>query len=204
LATSLDPYIFLNSEPGLCLYQCYYQGSISTSKRSLPKCALKDIDRMVENNKEETNTGLPGCPPNAFPMREKDKMNQLPSTEEHFPEYLPGRPGLLPEADKTSKQSTRRFWIFSLSSYSIFHTTNAARLRHVAMITIILIRTAMSALSILSAALQGNVADIVVYSLVAIATLWFTATCLAIIGDTAGDKQIQRRFLVSFILFLYF
>ena len=33
--------------------------------------------------------------------------------------------------------------------------------------------------------------------LLAIVTLWFTATCLAIIGDTAGNKQIQVRVVVS-------
>lgn len=71
------------------------------------------------------------------------------------------------------------------------------------MITIILLRTAMSALSVLSAVIQGNVADIVVYSLLAIATLWFTATCLAIIDDTAGNKQIEGRVLVGSIYFLY-
>jgi hypothetical protein len=62
------------------------------------------------------------------------------------------------------------------------------RMRHIAMITILLLRTAMSALSILSAIIKKNVTGIIVYSLLALLSVWLTATCLAIIGDAAGDR----------------
>lgn len=57
----------------------------------------------------------------------------------------------------------------------------------------------MSALSILSAVVKGNIAGIVIYSLLAILGLWFTATCLAIIGDAEGDKPLKGFMVVSYI-----
>lgn len=90
------------------------------------------------------------------------------------------------------------FWTFSVSSYSVFHAENrAARLRHIAMITILVLRTAMSALSILSAVIKGSVVGIVVYSILAALSMWFTATCLAIIGDVEGEKPLWRFRVVS-------
>jgi len=128
---------------------------------------------------------------------EMDKMNKNHSIEEsrtgysgYFPEDLPLRPDPQPAAPWS--QFMRGFWTFSLSSYSIIHTPDgAARLRHIVMITILLLRSAMSALSILSAIIKWKVADIVIDSLLAVLGLWFTATCLAIIGDAKGDNRIK-------------
>lgn len=64
------------------------------------------------------------------------------------------------------------------------------------MFTILLLRSGMSALSILSAVIKGSIAGIIVYSLLAVLGLWFTATCLAIIGDAQGDKHIKSIVVV--------
>jgi hypothetical protein len=61
----------------------------------------------------------------------------------------------------------------------------------------------MPVLSILSSVIKGNIANIVIYSLLAVQGLWFTATCLAIIGDAEGDKQIKRIIVVCYFHFLH-
>lgn len=70
------------------------------------------------------------------------------------------------------------------------------------MVTILVLRTAMYALSILSVVIKWNIAGIVIYSLLAILTFWFTATCLAIIGDAEGDKRLKGLVVVGCIHFL--
>jgi len=70
------------------------------------------------------------------------------------------------------------------------------------MVAILLLRTAMSVLSILSSVIKGNIANIVIYSLLAVLGLWFTATCLAIIGDSEGDKPMWR-FIVVCLFFQF-
>ena len=55
----------------------------------------------------------------------------------------------------------------------------------------------MSALSIVSAVVNGNIPGIVIYSILAVITTWFTATCLAIIGDAAGDQTVTGKIIVS-------
>nr|OQO19041.1 hypothetical protein B0A51_12320 [Rachicladosporium sp. CCFEE 5018] len=111
-----------------------------------------------------------------------------------FPEDLPPRPGPPPAATATWKQRTSRLWKLSLSSYSLVHTPDgAARVRHIVMILILGLRTAMSVLSVLSAVWKGNIAGIVIYSLLAALSFWFTATCIAIIGDAAGDRRVTGR-----------
>lgn len=160
---------------------------------------------------EESSTRYSGGLPEAVPMRQMDHLDKTHSVEEsraeyssHFPEDLPMRPGPAPAAGAPWKQRMRAFWTFSLSSYSIIHTPDgAARMRHLAMITILVLRTGMSALSILSAVIKGSIVGIVVYSLLAILGLWFTATCLAIIGDAEGDKRIKSFVVVSSTQFLH-
>ncbi|KAF2724461.1 hypothetical protein K431DRAFT_300785 [Polychaeton citri CBS 116435] len=116
----------------------------------------------------------------------------LPTTYTgHFPEDLPPRTGPPPAAGWKGRLRSRLF-TFSLSSYSIINTPNGqARVRHMVMIAILVLRTASSALSILSAILKKNVAGIIIYSLLAVLSFWFTATCLAIIGDAAGDRTVK-------------
>jgi hypothetical protein len=65
------------------------------------------------------------------------------------------------------------------------------------MIAIVVLRTAMSALSILSAVIKGSIPGIIVYSILAALSTWFTATCLAIIGDAEGEKPLWRFRVVS-------
>jgi hypothetical protein len=70
------------------------------------------------------------------------------------------------------------------------------------MITIMGLRTAMSVLSIVHAAVRGQVGSIVAYSIaaysiLAVVTLWFTGTCLTINGDAAEDRYRTGR-LVSY------
>lgn len=99
----------------------------------------------------------------------------------------------------------RGFWTFSLLFYSIIHTHDgAACVQHIVMVAILLLRTAMSALRILSVVTKGNIAGIVIYSLLAILSLWFTATCLAIIGDAAGDEQVNTVHVVGYIHYIFF
>lgn len=130
------------------------------------------------------------------PSENMDKVNSTKMSGEtgytgYFPEDLPMRPGPPPAARIPWKQGMRGFWTFSPKSYSIIHTTDgAARVRHIAMVLILLLRSAMSALSILSAVIKGSVAGIVIYSLLAVLSLWFTATCLAIIGDAEGGVVV--------------
>lgn len=115
----------------------------------------------------------------------------------HFPEDLPAR-SRPPPAASSWTQRMRSFFTFSLSSYSLVHTPDqAARVRHIVMIAILLLRSAMSALSILSAVIKKNIAGIVLYSLLAVLGLWFTATCLAIIGDAAGDRRVTGLVVVG-------
>ena len=114
-----------------------------------------------------------------------------------FPDDLPERPAPPPSAQAPWKQRLRQFYTFSLSSYSLIHTPDGkARVRHLAMLTILALRTGMSALSILSAVVKGSIAGIVIYSLLTILGFWFTATCLAIIGDAEGDKPLGRLRIV--------
>jgi len=118
-----------------------------------------------------------------------------PGSSNHFPEDLPERPASA--ALPPWRQRLRGFFTFSLSSYSIIHTPDgAARMRHIAMLIVLSLRTAMSALSIISVVVKGNIGGIVIYSLLALLSFWFTATCLAIIGDSEGDKPL-KGFLVT-------
>ncbi|KAI9714542.1 MAG: hypothetical protein M1820_000504 [Bogoriella megaspora] len=111
-----------------------------------------------------------------------------------FPQELPARPGPRPKAPWRLR--LRSFLTFSPSSFNFIHTPDGAvRLRHIAMITILVLRTAGSALSIISAVVKKSVAGIIIYSLLAVLSLWFTATCLAIIGDAAGDKSVKLAVL---------
>ena len=117
----------------------------------------------------------------------------------HFPADLPPRLKPSPaQREGHARSRHRKFWTFSLSSFSIIHTSDGqARLRHIVMIAILLLRTAGSVLSILSAVIKKNVAGTIIYSLLAVLSLWFTATCLAIIGDAAGDKRAKTVLIVS-------
>jgi hypothetical protein len=159
---------------------------------------------------EESTTTYSDPLPKVIPMRQMDSMDKTRSIEElrpghtgYFPEDLPSRPAP-PESGAPWRQRMRGFWTFSLSSYSIIHTPDgAARVRHIAMVIILVLRTAMSALSVLSVVIKWNIAGIVIYSLLAVLTFWFTATCLAIIGDAEGDKRVKGFVVVGYIHFLY-
>jgi len=157
---------------------------------------------------DESTTGYPSHVTEELPMRQANSMDKIMPTEDgrtghsgYFPEELPARPP--PAASTRWSQFMKRFWTFSLSSYSIIHAPDrAARLRHISMITILLLRSGMSALSILSSVIKVNIAGIVIYSLLAVLGLWFTATCLAIIGDAEGDKRFKGFTVVCYIHFL--
>ena len=113
----------------------------------------------------------------------------------HFPDELPAR-NALPAASRWRR--LRSFFTFSPSSYNFIHTPDGqARIRRIVMIIILVLRSGMSALSIISAVVNGNVAGIVIYSLLAVLSLWFTATCLAIIGDAAGNRNYAGHIIVS-------
>ena len=161
---------------------------------------------------EDSTTGYSAELPKIQPIRQMDsidKTRSITSIEElhtrqtgYFPEELPTRQAP-PAASSQWKQRMRGFWTFKLSSYSIIHTPDqAARMRHIAMVIILVLRTAMSALSILSVVIKWNIGGIVIYSLLAILTFWFTATCLAIIGDAEGDKRLKGFVVVGCIHFL--
>ena len=148
-----------------------------------------------------------GNDPEYVPMRQmnnlqKDSMEQSRTLYQNggyvFPEDLPERERPPPLAQAPWKQRVRQFYTFSLSSYSLIHTPDGkARVRHLAMLTILALRTGMSALSILSAVIKGSIAGIIIYSLLTVLSFWFTATCLAIIGDAEGDKPLLKFRIVS-------
>jgi len=156
-------------------------------------------------------SAFPYAPPAKATLKEADKMDNKLSMEEstteysgHFPEILPMRPEAPPASAAPLKERLRRFYVLSLSSYSLIHTPDrAARVRHIAMITILLLRTAMSALGILSAVIRGSIWRIILYSLLALLGVWFTATCLAIIGDAEGDRKLGRLVVVGYIFLLH-
>lgn len=127
-------------------------------------------------------------------------MHEEPATgyTHHFPEDLPARPGPAETPAGWRGRLRSRFWTFSLSSYDIVHTHDGQMcIRHITVIAILLLRAAMSGLSILSAIVKKNVAAIIIYSLLALLSVWFTATCLAIIGDAAGDSRVTGMIIVS-------
>jgi ABC-type sugar transport system permease subunit len=99
------------------------------------------------------------------------------------------------------KERLRRFYVLSISHLTaLIHTLDGAtRMRHIAMITILLLRGAISARSILSAVIQRSIWRIILYSLLALLGVWFTATCLAIIGNAEGDRKLRRLVVVSYI-----
>jgi hypothetical protein len=114
-----------------------------------------------------------------------------------FPDDLPERTAPPPLATPSWKQRWHKFFVFSLSSYSLIHTPDGkVRMRHLAMLTVLALRTGMSALSILSAVIKGSIAQIIIYSILTLLGFWFTATCLAIIGDAQGDKPLWRFHIV--------
>lgn len=114
----------------------------------------------------------------------------------YFPDDLPPRPAHTPAAARWTK--LRGFLTFSPSSYNIIHTPDGqARVRRIVMIVILVLGGAMSALNIISAVINGNVVGIVMYSLLAILSFWFTATCLAIIGNAAGNRNYTGQVIVS-------
>jgi hypothetical protein len=102
-----------------------------------------------------------------------------------FPDNLPPPPLATP----WWKQRWHNFSV----SYSLIHTPDGkVRMRHLAMLTILALRTGMSALSILSAIIKGSVAQIFIYSLLTLLGFWFTATSLAIISNSEGEKPLWR------------
>jgi len=168
------------------------------------------MDTMNKQILGESPTAYSSRLPKVVPTLQTASTDQTYSIEElrpgrssYFPQDLPTRP-TPPPATAPWRQFMRHFWTFSLSSYSIIHTPDgAARMRHIAMVIILVLRTAMSALSILSVVIKGSIGGIVLYSLLALLTFWFTATCLAIIGDAEGDKRIKGVVVVGYIHFLH-
>jgi hypothetical protein len=160
---------------------------------------------------EERTNSYAGRIPDVIPIRGISSVDKPQFIDEsrtgytnYFPEELPMRTGPPPATGTSWKQRMRGFWIFSLSSYSLIHTPDgAARVRHLAMITVLVLRTAMSVLSVLSAVVKGNIAGIVIYTLLAILGLWFTATCLAIIGDATGDDHVNTTVVVGYFHLLH-
>lgn len=140
--------------------------------------------------------------PEAIPMRHGSMDKPIDNSGGHtgyagyYPEDLPARP--LPTDERPWRQFMKRFWTFSLSSYSVTQTPDgAARIRHICMIIILTLRTASSGLSIFAAITKGKIAETIIYSLLAVLGLWFTATCLAIIGDAPGNTRIRGFLIVS-------
>jgi hypothetical protein len=126
------------------------------------------MDTMNKQILAGSPTGYSSHLPKVVPALQTASIDQTHSIEElrpghssYFPEELPTRP-TPPPAAAPWRQFMRRFWSFFLSSYSIIHTPNgAARMRHIAMVIILVLRTAMSALSILSVVIKGNIGGIV-------------------------------------------
>lgn len=132
---------------------------------------------------------------NMTSMNNKGYSEQTVYGGGYFPDELPARPAPSPAAARWLK--LRKYFTFSLSSYNFVNTPDGqARVRRIIMIVIVAVRSAMSALSILSAVIKGSLAEIVIYSLLTILTLWFTATCLAIIGNAAGDRNWSGQVIV--------
>ncbi|KIW25899.1 uncharacterized protein PV07_09035 [Cladophialophora immunda] len=130
--------------------------------------------------------------------RNGTSMDKNPYSEQtvygggYFPDELPSRPAPSPAAARWTK--LRGFFTFSPRSYNFIHTPDGqARVRRIAMLVILGLRSAMSALSIVSAVINGSLAGIIIYSLLAVLSLWFTATCLAIIGNAAGDRNYSGK-----------
>ncbi|KAF2446709.1 hypothetical protein P171DRAFT_429676 [Karstenula rhodostoma CBS 690.94] len=145
---------------------------------NVPKRGMNNSDRTsIEMSRMAYSNGFPNSYANSG----------------YFPDDLPERPAPPPLATSSWKQHWQKFFVFSLSSYSLIHTPDGkVRLRHLAMLTVLALRTGMSALSILSAVIKGSIVQIIIYSLLTLLGFWFTATCLAIIGDAEGEKPLWR------------
>ncbi|KAM0714727.1 hypothetical protein Q7P37_009744 [Cladosporium fusiforme] len=122
-------------------------------------------------------------------MMERGDVEQ----ESPLPVDLPPRPTRGATTGSRRELCLReRFFTISMSSYDIIHTHDGQIwLRHIVMVAILLLRAAMSALCIFSALMQRNVAAIALYGLLTFLSFWFTATCLAVIGDAAGDRGVS-------------
>jgi hypothetical protein len=102
--------------------------------------------QMIDNSTSRYSSHLP----EVVPIHGMGGMDKTQSFEEshtgytgYFPDDLPMRLGTPPAPSAPWKERMRGFWTFSLPLYSIIHMLDgAARVRHIAMITIFLLPTA--------------------------------------------------------------
>ncbi|KAK8076706.1 hypothetical protein PG994_003978 [Apiospora phragmitis] len=84
----------------------------------------------------------------------------------------------------------RTCWAFSWEAYSLGTADKAQLCRRACMWVILLVRTAMSVLSIVRDALWGNWVSVVVFSILAVLGFFFIAWCLAQIGEVRGRRRV--------------
>ena len=126
-----------------------------------------------------------------------DDPHQPPSA---FPQDLP--PRTKPPSSGSWKQrncpNMRACWHVSPSSYNPRGCPDKRTFwRRIAMIFILLARTAMSALTLVMAVFSNNIAAIVIYAILAVLGFWFVAWCLALIGDAGGERKVLGRVVVG-------
>ena len=90
----------------------------------------------------------------------------------------------------------RTLWHFNLSSYDPRNVDTQTRYRRIAMIVVLVLRVAMSALSIWTAIRNDSIAGIVIYSILAVLGTWFIAWCLVQIGDAVGERRVLGKLIV--------
>ena len=162
------------------------EGTLSTSPTTFSHPEVSSI--------MATEPDIPTQPTSAFPQ----VIPSQPSST--FPQDLPPRPDAMPKRSFKDRNcpNMRTCWHFSLASYNPLHCPDKRTLfRRLAIIFIILFRTAMSALVLSDAIWAMDIAAIVLYIILGIIGFWFIAWCLAEIGEAKGERRVLGKLIVG-------
>ncbi|KAH7126580.1 hypothetical protein B0J11DRAFT_281027 [Dendryphion nanum] len=114
----------------------------------------------------------------------------VPST---FPTDLPERPTQQPAGGSWKERNCpgmRSCWSISFHSYSLKTSDKIVLARRICMIAILVIRTAVSVLTIIGHAWGGRLLSLIMGTIFAVIGFFFIAWCLAVIGDAKGTRKV--------------
>lgn len=91
----------------------------------------------------------------------------------------------------------RSCWSFSWESYSLNTSDPAVIIRRLCMWAILLVRTAISILSVMFRAYGGYIVSMALGVILGVLGFFFIAYCLALIGEVQGRRKVMGVLLVS-------